>query len=290
MILYILYRIGEFLALKLPIRMSYRLAYVVALIKYAFSPRDRRSLKRNLELVLADKSSKDIARISRLVFVNFAKYLVDFFRYPLMDREYIIKNVTITNRDYIDQALSLKKGAIAISAHLGNWELGAIVYSLLGYKMHAVVLKHRHRLINDFFTRQRTMKGLSVIELGMAVRRCFKVLEENEMLAMLGDRDFTNHGFETRFFSKNALIPKGPAAFSLKKGAPLVPTFLIRNKDNSFTLYIEKPIYPKESGDFDKDLEALTQQYLAVLEKYIKMFPDQWYVFRYIWANGGARP
>ena len=222
MVLYILYRMGIFLALNVPLKVGYKIATFLAIVKYTFSPRDRRYIQKNLRIALSQKSDEEIARLSRQAFINFAKYLVDFFRFSKIDARYIEKNVLIKNRGYIDEALSHKKGVILVGAHIGNWELAAAVVAALGYKLNVVALNHSYKKINDFFIGQRNSKGITVIPVGMAVRRCFDVLRKNEVLGMLGDRDFTNHGFKTIFFGKKAIIPKGPAAFSLKTGAPLI--------------------------------------------------------------------
>jgi len=219
------------------------------------------------------------------MFRNFAKYLVDFFRFEKIDIEYIKNNIHIENRHYFEEALSKGKGVIVVSAHLGNWELGGIVIALLGYPFWAVALPHKDRRVNNFFNFQRERKGMRVIPLGKAVRACLNLLKNNKMVALAGDRDFTQKGIILDFFGKPTFLPEGPAAFALKTGAIIVPTFMLRNKDDTFTLTIHKPIEATPTEDKDNDLRELIMRYKIIFEDYIRRLPDQWYMFRRFWVS-----
>jgi KDO2-lipid IV(A) lauroyltransferase len=219
------------------------------------------------------------------MFRNFAKYLVDFFCFSKLDYENIKKNVKIENVHYIDDALANGKGAITLTAHIGNWELGGVVIALLGYPFWVVALPHKYKKVDNFFNFQRESKGVKVIPLGKAVRLSLDVLKENKVLALLGDRDFSEKGLALEFFGRPAIFPQGPAAISLKTGAKLIPGFMLRNPDDTFTLKFERPLELISTGDKNKDLISLTTQYKNVFEDYIRRYPDQWYVFRKFWKE-----
>ncbi|MBU0503352.1 MAG: lysophospholipid acyltransferase family protein [Candidatus Omnitrophica bacterium] len=195
------------------------------------------------------------------------------------------KNVTLVNVDYLDQVLNEGRGGILLSAHLGNWELGGIAVPLLGYPTSAVAFVHAHKKVNDFFVTQRESKGLKVIPLGKAVKQCLKVIAANQLIALVGDRDFTEKGTIIDLFNKPTIFPEGPAAFHLKTGAPIVPIFMLRNKDDTFTFRLEKPIEFTPTGDNNQDLKKLMGFYKLIFEDYIRKYPDQWYMFRQFWVE-----
>jgi len=282
---YILYRIGQFIALTLPLRFGYRLAVLISDIRYLFAYKDRANVKANLKAIFPEKSEREIRKIRIRMFRNFAKYLVDFFRFSLIDQEYIRKNIHLENMHYIDEALNKKKGVIALSAHLGNWELGAALLALLGYPFYAVVKPHKYKKVNDFFNFQRESKGVKIIPLGKAVRQCLNVLKNNCMVALVGDRDFTEKGIIVDFLGRPAFLPEGAAAFSLKTGAVIVPGFMLRNIDDSFTLTMEKPIDFVPEKENQEAIRELILHYKTILEDYIRRYPDQWYMFRKFWVE-----
>jgi KDO2-lipid IV(A) lauroyltransferase len=195
----------------------------------------------------------------------------------------VAEHITVRGRENLDRAIEEGKGAVLTSLHLGNWELGGAVVGGLKYPISAIVLEHKNKRINDFFTRQRSINEMRSIPIGLSIKECFKALKRNEFLAIAGDKDYTSNGIYVDFFNKKALIPKGPAAFSLKTGAPIIITMLVREKDDSFVLVIEDPIRYDPTGDYEKDIRDLMELYLKRCEKYIHKYPDQWYAFRRIW-------
>lgn len=285
MLNYYFYRLGQFIALSLPLRFVYGFAIFLANLHYFFAFGDRRSVRSNLRIIFPDKSTRDLRKISKAVFRNFAKYLVDFFRFQNLDLQYIDKNIKLENLDNFDQVLAKGKGVIVLSAHLGNWELGGVVIAQLGYSFWVVALPHKNKKVNEFFDGQRNGKGVKVIAMGKAVRSCISEIRKNHMVALVGDRDFTEKGIIINFFGKPMHFPEGPAALSLMTGAPIVPGFMFRNPDDSFTLRIEKPVEFSPSGDKDKDLVGLINVYKKVMEDYIRKYPEQWYVFRKFWVQ-----
>lgn len=286
--LYWLYLAGFGLTKILPIRACYALAELIARVYFIASRRDREALKNNLKIILGDGTDDEILTRHVLgIFRNFAKYLADFFKFACIDRSYIDKYVKVEGSQYIDKCLSEGKGAICLALHLGNWELGGFVLAALGYPANAIVLKHADKRINDLFTRRREQNKLCNIPVGMSVKNCFKALRGNEVVAIVGDKDYTSSGEYVDFFGRKALMPKGPAVISLKTGAPLVITYLSRGNDDTFRLTFEEPIKYTPTGNMEKDTRELMGTYLKEFERVIREYPDQWYAFKPVWGNGG---
>ncbi|MFH1199237.1 MAG: lysophospholipid acyltransferase family protein [Candidatus Omnitrophota bacterium] len=275
MLSYFLYRLGQFIALSLPLKIAYKIANAIADFDYLISPRDRHAVYSNLKAIFPHKHKKEVRRICRTMFRNFAKYLIDFFRFAEINKEYIQRNIKIKNLHYLDEVLAKGKGGIVLTAHIGNWELGGIVLGILGYPFWVVALPHKDKKVNKFFNYQRESKGVKVIPLGRAVRSSITLLKENKLLALVGDREFTKGGMLTDFFGLPTMLPQGPAALALKTHSSIIPGFLVRNPDDTFNLIFEPPIEPKNCS-----LNELTNQYKIILENYIRKYPEQWYMFR----------
>jgi len=286
MIVYLLYRIGYFIAMTLPVRASYALACFAADMYYHICEKDRVAVIKNIGVITGGAASEtDLARMAKDVFRNFAKYLVDFFRFSKIDEAYMKKFIKVDGIENVDKGLAGGKGVIALSAHIGNWELGGFVLSSLRHPMKAVVLTHQNKLINDFFTRQRSIGNMRPVEIGISLRSCYNVLKNNGLLALLGDRDFSRNGFRIDFFGKKTLIPKGPAAFSSRIGSCIVPCFMIREEDDTFRLILEPPIFPKSGQNTEAAAIELAKEYTSVIESYVRKYPTQWYMFREVWSN-----
>jgi KDO2-lipid IV(A) lauroyltransferase len=84
-----LYRLGQFLALRVPLMISYAIAVLVSDIRYIFAKEDRRRVFENLKVIFPHKSGRELRSIRLRMFRNFAKYLVDFFRFSVIDEKYL---------------------------------------------------------------------------------------------------------------------------------------------------------------------------------------------------------
>jgi KDO2-lipid IV(A) lauroyltransferase len=280
---YILYRIAQALALAIPRKKAYLIAQFISDVRYLFAYQDRRAITENLRAIFPDKTTSEIRKIRRRVFRNFAKYLVDFLRFRTVDKSYLDKNVTIENLHYIDNALKEGKGVIVITAHLGNWELGGAILAILGYNIWGVALTHSSKQVDTFFNTQRTSKGMRVIPLGKAVRKCLQALSLNHILALVGDRDFSKNGSCIQFFGKPTLFPEGPARLALATGALVIPGFTIKKDDDTFCLHFESPL--EITPQHNNSVASIISEYKSIYERFIKAYPDQWYMFRKFWME-----
>ncbi len=283
--LYSLYRIGRWFALMLPVSVCYAVAVFMADVYYLFARKDKAELEYNLMVVLGNKNKKLIRRHIRGIFRNFAKYLVDFFRFAKLDQDYMVNYITMEGKENLDKALAAGNGVILVGAHMGNWELGGVIVASLGYPLSVIALEHKDSRINDFFLQQRSLANVKVIPVGAQLKNCFRVLRKNNILGIVGDRNFSDHGIYMDFFGRKAVFPKGAAFFSLKTGASIVPTFTLRMKDDTFRQIFAPPI-PRGFGENTEDgIATIMRRYISVIEKYIKEYPDQWYAFRKMWKK-----
>jgi len=271
--------------MSLSVKSAYGVACAIADIWCLVSTADRRAVRCNLERITGLKDQGELKRMTRQVFRNFAKYLVDFFRSSKIDDEYIKRFVKVEGLDNLDEALSKGKGVILLSAHIGNWELGALVLSRLRQPVMAVALTHGDKRINDFFTRQRVAGKVKPVKIGISLRSCYEELKNNGLVALLGDRDFSKNGIYMDFFGRPSLIPKGPAVLSERLQAEIVPTFMVREKDDTFR-FIFEPSLKRPSGIGEDDrLKEIMKGYVSVIERYVKMYPTQWYMFKREWSE-----
>lgn len=277
---YFLFKILHFFASILPLKVGYQVAAFLSILKYYISPRDRKAVIDNLKKILPKNKHNKVNNYAKTVFINFGKYLLEFFRFSLEDRDILNKLVTVKGLNHIDAALKQGKGVIILSAHTGNWELGGIYMALLGYPMLAVALPHRYHKVNSFFNSQREKMGVVVASsIGIGVKRIYEALKKNKLVALVGDRDFTNGGVKIKFLGGEKLIPKGPAFISKRTGAPIIPGFLKRKSDDSFVLEFLEPLPRCE------DESRTIETYAAIIEHIIKQDPTQWLLFREFWKE-----
>ena len=286
MIRYLCYIIAQFLALYLSQKWAYCVARIVSRLYYYFSWQSRRAVRDNLSHIMKGHLTKEeFRKLIWQTYLNFGKYLADFLFFPKISANNIDEIVKIENRHYIDEAFSYKQGVIALSAHLGNWEIGAITHSLKGYPINAIVLSHDNPRVNQFFIRQRERKNMNIIPVGSAFRKALRVLRKGEAVAVLGDRDIFRKGIKLDFFGKAAIVPKGPAMMAVETGAAVLPVFAIRQSDETYKLIFEKPFFAQNAYNRTESIRKTALRIIMVIEKYIGLYPEQWLLFHYIWEE-----
>lgn len=279
MIKFLLFKTFQIASDIIPLKFSYALARLAAWCYGSFAWYDQKCIGHNLETVTGRKAS----RLEILdVFVNFSKYLIEFLRISKhVNQEYLQKYVKLENVEAIDRALEKGKGVIILSVHMGNWELGGVILSLLGYPLTSIALAHKNKSLNELFNKERSACGAKVVQLHKAGKVCMVALKNNELIALVADKDFSHNGIKTNFLNREVFLPKGPAALSLKTGAAIIPAVLIRHCDNTFTFVFDNPIFPpsiKETND--ASIIQIIKCYIGFLEEKIRQYPTQWVVFR----------
>lgn len=282
---YLRLKLAEFLARWLPRKVGYGLARRVADFYVLFDRRGREAVISNLRRIhqhsgveLSDRALRALAREN---FLNFAKYLVDFFKF-LRPRPEILQRVLHYGNapQVLDQLLAHGKGVIVLSAHLGNWELGASALAALGYKFNVVTLRVPDPKINALYQQQREARQLRPIPMGRAARECLAALRRNEIVALVADRDYTGARDTVEFFGQPARLPHGPAKLALATGAPLLPIFMVRQPDDTFVYVVEEPIWADRNRD---TVQSIMRRIVSALERVIRRYSEQWFLFHDLW-------
>ncbi len=267
--------VAQWLAHRLPSQAAYACAELLADFKWRLAGRDRAAVRSNLSLALGAALPAE-SPLMRQVFRNFGRYLVEFFTIHRRQEPVL----AVEGGAHLAEAHRSGRGALLLSAHLGNWELGAIVTRRMGFPVAVVALPHPDPGADRVFNFQRERCGVSVIPLGLrAAGRSLEWLRAGGLLGVLGDFDFVQEGQETLFCGRRVALPRGPAVLSLRSQAPVVPVYLVREGTWSFRLCVEPPIWPPKSADGSATAH-LTRAYAGVLERYVRRFPDQWLLFQ----------
>ena len=166
--------------------------------------------------------------------------------------------------------------------HLGNWEIGGGYLSYLGYKVSAVALDHSVKYIDEFFKLQRRRLEINELPFKNSFELCLERLKERRLLALLGDRDFTGKYIKRKLFGRPYYLPKAPYLLMLRARVPMVFGIMVR-EGYSYRLTFEGPFLP----NFLKlnKIEEIADEILRIMEKYIKLYPDQWFLFKRYWEE-----
>ncbi len=279
MIKFLLYRFVQMIIHCVPRKTAYLIAQSISDLHYRFSTADREAVIDNLRQIM--QTQGDVSAQAREVFRNFGRYLVDFFFMYRVNKQFVERNVTFEGKENLDRAVARGKGIIILTAHIGNWEMGAAVLSEMGHKMTVIALPHKERSVNDLFNRQRMKHGVTIVPISVAIRKCIEALRQGQMVALLGDRDFGSFGTPMTFLGRETHIPKGAAVFACKTGATILPAVVIPNGDGTFRTCFAEPIIPPAGKTDEKAaVRELVKKGAVAIEAIIRQVPTHWLMFR----------
>ena len=281
---YLAYEAITALSNVLPRSLQYRIAHVVADAHYMLDRRARESVKANLRVILPEAAESRIREDAHWVFRSFGMYLCEFLGYRRYGPEFIDAHVAVQGREHLDAAMAKGRGAIFVSAHYSNWELGATTIAHLGYPVTAIVRMHPQPRINAMFVRQRASRGVEVVSSEHGAKAALKTLRKNGTVAMLGDRTTGGPVVCVNFFGRRTLLPQGPWRIAYVSGATLLPTFIHRQFNNNYTMKFGPPIEVPH-GERVESITAAAQAWALRFEECVRADPCQWANFMPFWDS-----
>jgi len=244
----------------------------------------RRVALDNIRQALPFAASGEAAdRIGCSSYMNMGRSMMEFVKLGRLDARDICEMVEIGTLAPFDEALAAGRGAVLVTGHLGNWELGAAAMAANGYRIHVVVARQSNPLVDDWINGIRRGKVASVIDRGSAgdIKRAFRALADNEFVAFVADQDARRHGAFVEFLGRPASTHKGPAQFAVRRNCPVVAGFTHRTGDSGrHRLEIVGPMWPDGSLDEDAAVAALMQRYTDALADAVRRYPAD-----YLWAH-----
>lgn len=168
-------------------------------------------------------------------------------------------------------------GAILVTGHLGNWELGGAYVAARGMGLDVIVRGMANPLFDAFLTRTRTALGMLVVHDAEAVRRTPRAIREGRLVAMLCDQDTAGLASTfVPFFGRLAKTPRGPAVLARRLGCPVLFVGVSRRDDGRYRMVID-PVQIEASGDRDRDSDAMVAAYTRRLEAEVRRYPGQYF-------------
>jgi KDO2-lipid IV(A) lauroyltransferase len=265
---------------RLPLRTSYALAEKIGLIAYSILLPYRKRVIENLKVAFGkEKNEEELKAIAREMSIYMLKGAIELFYSCSPSKEKIFGRVRVIGRENLDAALMKNRGVIALSSHLGNFTLLGRRLEMDGYPFHTLRKDPKGPLLTRFYRKLEKIYGgrfIYVEPWRECLHRMIICLRNNEIVCFVPDENKRHGGVKVDFFGQKASTAIGPAVLSLRTGAPIVPVFIIRERDDTHTIVFEPEMHLELSGDQDKDVYLITSTFTRIIESYVKRYPSQW--------------
>ncbi|MEW6685667.1 MAG: lysophospholipid acyltransferase family protein [Candidatus Edwardsbacteria bacterium] len=274
---YCLIRLVIFI-LRLPSRtVAFSLAEIFGYLAFFILKKEREKTLSNLTKIWGRENSfLEIRKIAIRVFVDLGKNFVDALRIPRLNVQNIHSLVEIKGKKYFDRAYQKGKGVIAITAHLGCWELIPVYFALQGYKINVIGRRLYDERLNQLLTNLRKSKGVRNLERANSIRPALRILRRGEALGVLIDQDTEVEGVFVNFFSQPTFTPAGPILMAYRTQAAIVPLAIYRLQNNKHLIEVRKSLKLSNSREIKEEVFIQTQKCSKILEEFIREHPTQW--------------
>jgi len=271
------------LARALPRRLGRSIFAKLGAVAYLVLAKSRKIALANLRFIYGSAfTDKEIRRIALRAFENLARCGYDVARLDSITPEGIESIVTVTGGDHLDAALARGRGVIALTGHVGNWELLAAYWSMRGYPVNVLATRMKDARLERLVSGMRRRVGLKVIERSAGLKEALRCLRRGEILGILIDQDTAVDSVVVDFLGRPAKTAVGPVKLALHTGAAVVPLAALENRDGTYHIDIKAPL--DLNGDQSQLADDVSKCSKAV-EAYIGADPTQWVWMHKRWKS-----
>ncbi|MDW7711127.1 MAG: lysophospholipid acyltransferase family protein [Deferrisomatales bacterium] len=246
-------------------------------IWHAVDAPHRKVARENAGRAFPDWGASDVSALVRRNFAHLGETAAESVGLARTDREELLARCRFEGLEHLEAALGQGRGALVLTAHLGNWELAGLAMSARGYPFFAVGRRQANPLIDRRVTRLRESFGGRLIHHREAVRPVLRALRVGGVVAFLMDqRASSREGVRSRFFGRPVATNQGLALLALKTGAPVVPGFGER-VGARHVIRVGTPVPPPTGGSREEQVRRYTEAFDAAIEAAVLRRPEQWF-------------
>jgi KDO2-lipid IV(A) lauroyltransferase len=258
---------------RLPLAVARAWGVALGHVAWHVLRRERRLAMSNLAQAFPDWPPRKRSATARAMFHHLGRIVFEMLWLPRFNAAMRERTTEVIGLERFLELMERGRGAIAITAHHGNWEWAAHCVASYGVDLTALQRERNEADINRFITELRAGAGIHTIDRGSisAAREMIHSLRRGGLLAFLIDQNIRAESAKVPFFGRPALTPLGPAKLAIRTETPVICIFT-EKRGSKYILTFHEPIEVTR----DDDAIALTAKITAAIEAQIRRAPEQW--------------
>ena len=231
----------------------------------------------NLRHAFPDWDPQRRLRTARGVYAHFGRMIMDILWLHGHSRDEVMSRLEVIGRENAEKAIAGGKGAIFVTAHLGNWEVIGLAHGWTFGPIAVVARPLDNPALDRRMCAFRAKAGNRVVYKYDALREIIRLLHAGGTVAILIDQNVQEKdGIFVDFFGRPAATTTVAAALAVKTGCALVPAHTTIGADGQYRAVYDPPLEWTPSGDKQADVARLTQELTRSIEGWIRKAPEQW--------------
>jgi predicted LPLAT superfamily acyltransferase len=281
-----LLKIMAFLSLRCGRRASRIILYGIAIYFFLFGPSARRHSLSYLRLALG---REPVARDRFVQILSFATTIHD--RVYLINGQFEKFNISVEGEDMVLAHEPKGRGALLLGAHMGSFE---VMHSLsrrqAGLRVAMAMYEENARKIGGILAAINPNWIADIVALGQidAMLNIAERLDQGGYVGVLADRTLGEESAQAvNFLGQEAYVPTGPMrAAAILRCPVFFMAGLYRGKNNYHVVFERIADFSAMSvGSRELAVRAAIERYVAVLERYCRSDPYNWFNFFDFWRH-----
>ncbi len=264
----------------LPVRLAGALGAGLGRLAYYLDKRHRDIALRNLARIYPQHTRCWRWHTARESFAELGRTVFELPHVFLRSREFLLSRVEIVGEEAFRAAVDQGRGVHVVACHHSNWELGALMISMLGYDAEFIYRPLRQEAVEDYLKACRERFGATFHSRWKPMRWLARAFRQNACVPIMIDQHQSN-GIPVPFLGHLAATTTLPAAFVLKYNVPIFCMVLERlRREFRFRLRIWPITIPEACDDKNENAYHLMQNINHSFEDIIHQRPELW-----LWAH-----
>jgi len=260
----------------LPVRWCGALGAGLGRLVFLLDRRHRKIAQRNLQRVYPDRDATWCRQKARESFAELGRTIFELPHVFLRSRAFLRSRVDVVGEDVLEQALRLGRGVILNACHHSNWEMGALMLSLLGHPCAMVYRPLRQPGLDCFLKTCRERFGGKLHSRYEGLRWIAGALRRGDVVGLMIDQHVST-GTPVAFLGLPANTTLIPAAYAIKYQTPMFGVALHRKAhDFRFCLEFWTIPLPELTGDAAQDQLRVMNAVNMSFQPVINARPELW--------------
>ena len=280
-----LFLVFDWLVMKLSRSMRKKLFFTLARVVHLLAQKRNRVIQANLDFAFGnDLNPNEKKEIERYCYRNLALNLLQVMENRRNSAEDLAKQVTFENREMVDLYLSQNRPLIFISAHHGNWEIGAVALAALITPTTSIYKGLDNDAFNPYMLESRARHHLHLVEKNGAIKHLARTLKNGQSVSLMIDQaSNAKSGIKVDYFNHPTYHTSAAAQLSRKYDAPIIGLYIYTEDEENYVIRFVKPITVQ--GDDEQSILDATQRQVNDLEKVIRAHPKLWFWCHKRWKS-----
>ena len=244
--------------------------------------KSKKIVKKNISYALGNISEDKIKYIIKSMWKNYAYTFVEYlYLYKFRLDKFSTPHIKISGKKILDNLIKSNRPAVFISGHFGNFELMAMELEKNKVNLGAIYRPLNNIFLNPFmlFLRKKHICKNQIEKGKRGTREVIELMKKNCSIALMVDQRL-GESERFPFFNKPAHTTTLPAQLALKFDCDIIPIYLERNEDNTFSMEVLDPIKIEKTNNIEENKVRITVKINKTIEKMILKNPKQW-----IWTH-----